>query len=193
MPHGRVSAELCLLKATRCPPVPRTPCDRLFAERSGFVPPLQTPALVQGLAPSAPGWLSGASGHPEAGREPIAAARGQPGSQALGFSLGTGSSLGLHLCFCTWCRGWTPLSSEAPGHGGGAHRYCCRVSQRPALVSRSLVASTRTMLMKRTKLSCGNEGGLRPEAAAQQGGGRGRGDPRPRRGSARPPHLQGAP
>lgn len=100
-------------------PLPTCPSDSLlFAERSGFVPPLQTPALVQGLAPSAPGWLSGASGHPEAGREPIAAARGQPGSQALGFSLGTGSSLGLHLCFCTWCRGWTPLSSEAPGHGG---------------------------------------------------------------------------
>lgn len=27
MPHGRVSAELCLLKAARCPPVPRTPCS----------------------------------------------------------------------------------------------------------------------------------------------------------------------
>lgn len=40
----------------------------------------------------------------------------------------------------------------------GAHRYCCRVSHRPALVSRSLVASTRTMLMKRMKLSCGVRG-----------------------------------
>ena len=47
---------------------------------------------------------------------------------------------------------------------GVAHRYCCRVSHRPAFVSRSLVARTRTMLMKRMKLSCGSEGGLCLEA-----------------------------
>lgn len=47
---------------------------------------------------------------------------------------------------------------------GVAHRYCCRVSHRPALVSRSLVASTRTMLMKRMKLSW-RVRGLRLKAA----------------------------
>lgn len=62
---------------------------------------------------------------------------------------------------------------------GMAHRYCCRVSHRPALVSRSLVASTRTILMKRTKLSCGSEGGRHLEAAPQKGGEQGHWDPRP--------------
>lgn len=52
----------------------------------------------------------------------------------------------------------------------GAHRYCCRVSHRPALVSRSLVASTRTMLMKRMKLSCGVRG-LSLHALLAGGGG----------------------
>lgn len=64
---------------------------------------------------------------------------------------------------------------------GMAHRYCCRVSHRPALVSLSLVASTRTMLMKRTKLSCGREGGLHLEAASQKGGDKGTGTHGPAR------------
>lgn len=57
----------------------------------------------------------------------------------------------------------------------GAHRYCCRVSHRPALVSRSLVASTRTMLMKRMKLSCGVRGAESPRLLAGRGKERGGG------------------
>lgn len=116
MPHGRVSAELCLLKATRCPPVPRTPCS--LQRGLGLSRPCRPQLWCRAWHRVPPVGFLVPSGHPEAGREPIAAARGQPGSQALGFPLGTGSSLGLHLCFCTWCRGWTPLSSEEPGHGG---------------------------------------------------------------------------
>lgn len=64
-------------------------------------------------------------------------------------------SWGLCLCFPTGHWGVMPP--------GTAHRYCCRVSHRPALVSRSLVASTRTMLMNKMKLSCGSEAGLHLE------------------------------
>lgn len=54
---------------------------------------------------------------------------------------------------------------------GKAHRYCCRVSHRPALVSRSLVASTRMMLMKRMKLSC--RGGEEASGSSALAGGAG--------------------
>lgn len=86
---------------------------------------------------------------------------GQPGSQELGASLDTGSFLGPRSLLWHMVLGCDdPAAPRSPGPVGAAHRYCCLVSHRPALVSRSLVASTRTMLMKRMKLSCGSEGGL---------------------------------
>lgn len=65
---------------------------------------------------------------------------------------------------------------------GKPHRYCCRASHRPALVSRSLVASTRMMLMKRMKLSCGG-GGAALEAAPSPPWGKGLHHPHPSIGS----------
>lgn len=98
-------------------------------------------------------------------------------------------SWGLCLCFSARCWGvMTPVSRGASGPVGAAHRYCCRVSHRPALVSRSLVASTRTMLMKRMKLSCGTEGGLCLEVHRSRLGGEGPGARGPAQAS---PHRLG--
>lgn len=85
---------------------------------------------------------------------------GQPGSQELSPSLRQAHPWGLCLLLNVVLGSSDPWGLRHLGTADMAHRYCCRVSHRPALVSRSLVARTRTMLMKRMKLSCGSEAGL---------------------------------
>lgn len=86
--------------------------------------------------------------------------QGQPRRQELSPSFRQAHPWGLCLLLNVLLGPSDPWALRRIGTVDVAHLYCCRVSHRPALVSRSLVARTRTMLMKRMKLSCGSEAGL---------------------------------